>query len=69
MKNFFRSFVASDRDNSLSEQNQPESIELNEQELESATGGHGGDGCYYGDDGDRHHHRDDDRDHRRRYCY
>lgn len=47
MKNFFRSFIASDRENNLSEQNLPESIELNEQELESATGG-----C-----GDDHHHR------------
>jgi hypothetical protein len=56
MKNFFRSFINSDRDNNVNEQDQPESIELNEQELLEATGG-----C--GDDGYHHHH------HHHHYCY
>jgi hypothetical protein len=65
MKNFFRSLVASDHDNSLNEQNQSASIELNEQELESATGGCGGD-WHHHDDCD-YHHDDCDYDYHRRH--
>lgn len=56
MKNFFRSFISSDRENNVNMQDQPESIELNEQELADATGG-----C--GDDCHHHHH------HHHHYCH
>ena len=70
MKNFFHTFITSNRDNNLSEQDQPESIELNEQELAIATGGCGDDHeccCHHPkrphcDDDDGYHYDDCDYD-------